>query len=129
MRRPSRCSATWASATSGSPGSAGERASAAPEAQPARPLPPLELAVGTHRAGPDRRRDLGLGVRLLSALAKEPPEEERGPAPDVHPVLVPLDRRDRFPLELAHVGAELRSEPAPAVGLDLRDRGRLEELV
>ena len=54
---------------SGSPGSASDHAGAAPETQPPRPLHPLELALGDHRARPDRRRDLGLGVRLQPELA------------------------------------------------------------
>src|ERR1041385_3388783 len=126
-QRRSRCSATWDSAGWGFPGSASERARAAPEAT-TRPLHRLELALGDHRPRPDRNRDLGLGVRLLAALAATLAAKQEEDAADEPDRLLVLDRMDRFSLGLAHVGSDRLAEAAVVVRLDLRTRRRLEKL-
>src|SRR5581483_11645061 len=89
--------------------------------------PLLELALGGPRPRPDRRRRLGLGVRLLAALAARAPEQEEDPADQPERLLV-LDRVDRLPLELADVGADRRAEAALVVRLDHLARCGLDVL-
>jgi hypothetical protein len=55
--------------------------------------------------------------------------EEEVDAADEPDRSLTLDRVDRLAFQLADVGADLLAQPASAVGLDLRGRGRLEELV
>src|SRR5439155_15257902 len=56
-------------------------------------------------------------------------EEEGDPSPDVHRMLVPLDRRERLSLQLARLGGQRLADAALAVGLDVGRRRRLEVLL
>src|SRR2546421_7735544 len=71
---------------------------------------------------PTRR---GLGTEGLLA---EPLEEEGEATPEVHRMLVPLDRGEGIALDLADVGRERLAEPAFAVRLDLERRRGLQVL-
>jgi hypothetical protein len=68
-------------------------------------------------------------VPIPSSSARPLPAEEEGdPPPDVHRVLVPLDRREDVAFELAGLGCDRLTRAALAVGLDLRARRGLEVL-
>src|SRR5438270_641354 len=69
------------------------------------------------------RRGRGTG-----GLLAEPPEEEREAPPEVHRMLVPLDRGEGVALDLADVGREPFAEAALAVRLDLERRRGLQVL-
>src|SRR5712691_625822 len=59
------------------------------------------------------------GPRLL---ARETPEEECDPAPDVHRMLVALRRCEYLAFDLADLGAQALADAAPAVRFNLRAR-------
>src|SRR5205085_1187473 len=72
---------------------------------------------------------VGVGSANEPSLGGEAAAEEEGdPPPDVHRMLVPLDRREDIAFELADVCCERLTCAALAVGLDLRARRRLEVL-